>query len=803
VRLACGASGAVLAQGAALAADAPAAQNDTTQLQEVIVTANRSGAENLQSVAMAISAININQVDQANQGDITDLTKFTPSLSITQSAPGQNKFDMRGLSTGGYALSDTSDRSLVAVYLDDTPISVQGQTPDLRIYDLDHVEVLRGPQGTLYGAGSMAGTIRFITAKPNSNAYFGTFEVTGSDTEHGSGNYSLRGMINLPLISDKLALRATIFQGEDSGYIDNIGDRDKPDSNLNRSTQARVAIRWTPIDKLTVDVSYIYEKSRAYGLNQIDSGLPPYEVSTNGPQGTRDDFNLWALNTDYDLGFADLVTASSYTWRRIGFQDSIEPTIAYFFVNYTGQPLSTTSYPLFNAPTSYSQQIADLLPPEYFLITQKLHDYMQEDRLVSKDNGPIKWTAGVFFEYQSRDLYQDIPTPGFDTLSYENEFDGPFNTPNGLYNSQTVDGAFHPNDIFSGLQNEYEHQIALFTDDTWHVTKKLDLTAGVRWFDFKENYYLYEGGVYGVVNHVPLQEYAQQSSSGFNPRFNVSYHVNDDLMVYAEAAKGFRYGGANQPVPIGSSGIAEQCAENLAAYGYTSAPLTFGPDSLWSYSVGEKSTLLNGRMVLNADGYWIDWSNVQTRLALNCSYFFTDNKGDVTSRGLELETTIRLTHDFSVSANGSYNDARADGNINTSGAFNGDLAPYFPRWIASVTAFYDHPLENGTVHAQVSYQFRGDEQTAFNPLSTTVVNGQLVATGPNPVFAVIPAENNVSAALAYDIGRYEFGIFGNNLTNGVKVTDIDVATYYALYQAGNRESVARPRTIGARFKVKF
>jgi outer membrane receptor protein involved in Fe transport len=659
--------------------------------------------------------------------------------------------------------------------------------------------VLRGPQGTLYGAGSMAGTIRFITAKPSTTSTFGTLEVTGAGTEHGSTSDSFRGMINVPLIPDKLALRATIYQGEDGGFINNIGDRDKKDANLNRSTQARIALRWTPIDKLTVDFTYTYEKSRAYGLNQVDSGLAPYTISTNGPEGTRDDFNLYALNWDYDLGFADLVSASSYTWRRLGYQASIEPTIAYFFQSYPEYGFAG----LFNAPSSYNQQVADILPPEYFLITQKIHDYMQEVRLVSKDVGPVKWNVGVFYEYQKRNLYQDIPTPGFDTLSYENYFDGPFNTPGGLYNSETVDGAFHPNDIFSGLQNLSDYQVAVFTDDTWHVTKRLDLTAGVRYFNFHENYYLFESGVYGVVNHMPLNQYATQAANGFNPRFNASYHLSDDIMVYAEAAKGFRYGGANQPVPIGSSGIAAECAQNLASYGYSAAPLTFGPDSLWSYSVGEKARLLDGRMTLNTDAYWIDWSNVQTRLALNCSYFFTDNKGSITSRGVELQSTIRLTPELTFGGSASYNDARADGNIDTAGAFNGDLAPYFPRWIVSANLFYDRPLFAGQLHVQAGYQFRGDEQTTFNPLSTTLQNGVLVATGPNPVFAVIPAQNNVSAAAAYDFGRYEVGVFGNNLADGVKITDVGRATYYALYQAGDRDTVARPRTVGLRLKVKF
>jgi len=774
------------------------------RVDEVIVTANRSGAESLQNIATAISAVNIQQVDRAGLGNLDDLAKFTPSLSITEGAPGYNKFDMRGLTTGGYAESDTSDRSLVAIYLDDTPISVQGQTPDLRVYDLERVEILRGPQGTLYGASSMAGTIRFVTAKPSLTSTFGTLEATGADTEHGAASYSLRGMFNTPLIDDKLALRGTFYEGEDGGWINNIGLYNKKDSNTNRSTQARLALRWRPIDRLTVDLTGTYENSHAAGLNTEFSGLPQNTISTNSPEGTRDDFSLYSLNVNYDTGPFNIVNTTSYTWRRISFRQSDEATIGYFFQDYgSGLPIGQGSYPLFAAPTTYSQQVADALPPEEFLIDNKIHDLMEEFRLVSKDTGPLKWTAGVFFEHQSRKLYQDIPTPGFDTLSYENYFYGPFNTPNGLYNSKTVDGAFNANDIFSGLQNERETQVALYTDETWHVTHKLDLTAGVRYFDFHEDYYLFESGVYGVVNHVPLVLNATQKASGFNPRFNASYHVDDDIMVFAEAAKGFRYGGANQPVPIGSSGIAGQCAADLAAYGYNSAPLIFGPDHLWNYSVGEKAKLFGGRMTLNADVFYIDWEDVQTRLALNCSYFFTANKGSITSKGLEAESSLKLVDGFTLNTSLSYTDSAANGDIPTVGAFNGDQTPYFPTWIASVFLFYDRPLGSGMLHGQVGYHYRGEEHTTFDPSSTSIVSGQLVKTGPNPDYAVIPAGNDVSASLAYDFGSYEIGIYGTNLIDGVKVTDIFRATYYTAYQAGDADTVARPRTVGVRMKAKF
>ncbi len=284
------------------AAEVPVAPNADAnpELADIVVTATRSGAESLQKVAIPISVVNIDQITKSNQGNLVDLAKFTPSLAITEGAPGYNKFNMRGLSTGGYASSDTSDRPLVAIYLDDTPISIQGQTPDLKVYDLERVEILRGPQGTLFGAGSMAGTIRFVTAKPDAHKFFGSAEGDGAYTEHGDGSYNFRGMVNLPVVRDTLAVRANFYIGKDGGFIDNIGAYRRDNANSNRTTQARVAARWTPSARLTVDASVTYEQSRAHGLNSALSGLAPYTVSTNSPEGTSDKFRLYQLGADYD-----------------------------------------------------------------------------------------------------------------------------------------------------------------------------------------------------------------------------------------------------------------------------------------------------------------------------------------------------------------------------------------------------------------------------------------------------------------------------------------------------------------------
>ena len=210
-------------------------------------------------------------------------------------------------------------------------------------------------------------------------------------------------------------------------------------------------------------------------------------------------------------------------------------------------------------------------------------------------------------------------------------------------------------------------------------------------------------------------------------------------------------------------------------------------------------------MTFNADAYYIDWSDVQTRLLLNCSYFFTESAGSIHSKGVEAESTFRVTPEFTVSGSASFNDSHAAGNIPTVGAFSGDQSPYSPNVIASASAFYDKPIGDGVMHLQASYQFRSEQNTTFDPYSTSysAKTGVLTKTGNSQTFAIIPASNDVNASAAYTFGRYEVGVYGTNLTNGLKVTNIGRPTYYANYVAGNIDTIARPLTVGVRLKAKF
>lgn len=768
----------------ALMAGAAQAADKQHEVQEVVVTASRTGEQSIQKIPMAVSAINPENADRAGTGGFNDITRVVPSLILQEQAPGVNKIDMRGLTTGGIVNSDVQDRSLVSVYLDDSPISLQGANPDLKIYDLERVEVIRGPQGTLYGAGSMAGTIRLLTQKPNATDTFGSFEASASATDHGGANGNLRGMFNTPIVNDVLAVRATAYLGHDSGFIDNVGAVGKKDANDVDTKQGRLALRYTPNDRLTVDASVTYEWLITGGLNNAYNGLKPYTYSSNSAEYSKDNFLLYNLTAAYDLGWADLTSSTSYTDRHTGYRLGPEKTIAYFFESYGGYIGPNPR------PAVYDQAATNRLPAENYYINNKIHDFMQEFRIASKGDGALKWNGGVFYERQGRLYVQDIPTPGFDKLSYQNAFYAPFVTSRGTftkYDSQLVDQAFYPDDVFSGIQHSSEYQVAVFGEGTYNFTPQVALTAGLRYFKWEQKFDLFFSGVYGVDpgDHKPLIVDNKIGADGINPRFALSYTPNDDFMIFAEAAKGFRYGGVNQPVPK------QFCAADLAAAGVTDPPQTFGPDSLWSYSVGEKGRFANGRVTLNATAFLVDWSDVQTRLLLGqCSYYFIQNKGAIQSKGLELESVMRITDELTVTANGSYTNATANGDITNLKAKDGDTAPYFPKYIGSLGAVWEHPMSGGTLFVQGNYQYRGEAFNQFSPASTTRRR--------------IPPSTTLNLSAAYQFGTWEVGLFGTNLTNQNKIISIGAKpAYIATWQAGDSVVYARPRTIGVRLKKTF
>jgi iron complex outermembrane recepter protein len=728
------------------------------QLDTVIVTAGRMGNQDIQNVPMAITSLNPETLSKLNLTSLSDFTRLAPSVNMESTGNGINTITIRGLATRGSDSSETEDRSLVSVYLDDTPISLKSWTPDIKALDLESVEVLRGPQGTLYGAGAMAGNIRLTTKKPDTHTLSGYVEAEGSDTANfGGWNNAQRVAVNIPLIDDVLAVRINGYRDDMSGYIKNImiGGTE----NATRTDQGRIAVRWTPNDKLTVDTTYTIDKVRS-GLNYAEGKLPVYESAGLKRSQSNLDLNIFTLNLKYDLGFADINSTSSFVrMSNYYLHDQSYVYYDYYFGN-TG-PLESADFDSGNL----------------------IHDFVQEIRMTSKGDGPLKWLGGVFYERQTRHFVMNNPYTDFDALYGESV---------GIpgYSSVANDLANQADNAYYGDIHTIDRQFAAYGEVTYDVTSRLGLTAGLRYFDWHEDYSIYSAGYVGngpgasadepigtplIVNSTP-------HASGATPRFAATFKLTDTTNVYAEIAEGFRYGGVNQPVP------AIYCGADLAAEGLTAAPASFGPDKLWSYTIGEKSKLADDRVTLNVAGFWINWKNTQTTVPLDCSYVYTQNIGSVTSKGVEVETAAKLSPNASVSFNGSYNHSSASTNITNLNAPDGTTSPYAPRFIGSISGNYHVPIAGNSLEFNANYSYKTSFNNSFNQSASS--------------FRQIPSTKTLNGSVAYEMGRYEISVFGNNLANARNIEHIGSVPGGSI-APGDDVAYDRPRTVGLRVRASF
>ena len=726
-----------------------AATTSDSDLAEIVVSANRIGDQSVQTIPMSISVVNPVALDRLGGADLTDLAGSVPSLTVEAGGPGLSKIDLRGITTGAADIfNNLEDRPLVSVYIDDTPLAVQGLNPDLKVFDLERVEVLRGPQGTLYGASAMGGTVRYITRKPDENDFFGSAEAVASDTAGGGVNYSVRGAVNLPIQHDTLGLLVAGYNGRDSGWIDNV-ETGSDRINWSRSSQGRVALRFLPVEHVTLDASVLFEKLDTGGSNYAFSQLGKNQFASLTATPINDDLRVYNLTAAYDPTWGHVISSSSYTTRTVGYNDTSQYLTEAFFI--PPPPLAGV-YVNQNHITNFSQEL----------------------RVNSNHTGSFNWIGGAYYSHGIRANYQNGNTPGFDST-----FGALIGDP--TFNSVTY-GGFAPNDQFSALENIREHEIGLFAEITWTPVPRLSLTGGLRYFDWHQDFYIYQGGIAGALGPgEPLTTQQGTSASGSNPRFVANFHATDTTILFVEAAKGFRYGGVNDPVPL------SVCAPSLAAEGLKSSPLTFGPDHLWSYSLGEKTTLDNNRLRLNATAFVIDWNEVQTSHLLECQYTFIENAGAVRSTGGEAEATYKVTPAFTMGLNGSYTHAVANGAVPNVGAASGDRVPFVPEYLASATVDYAVPLGAKTLRFNGEYQYHGNSATEFN--------------ASNPLDRGLNAYSNINIGANLESLNWQCGLFVRNLANSSQVTLIIPDAIGS--QPGDRVAYARPRTIGIRFAYQF
>lgn len=745
-------------------AAASAASGD--QLEEVIVTAEKH-TEDARKVPASITVVSATDIAEQHILEIADLTRSVPNLSFSsQGGAGNQNIELRGISS-------TAGSSTVAVYLDDVPLTVrnldtQGQV-EPGFFDIQRVEVLRGPQGTLYGASSEGGTIRYITNPLDLNRFSGEVTSDVSGTKHGGVNYTARGIVNVPLIADELAIRGGISTTKNSGYIDHYSPDDATKllakgTNGDQTTTARIALEWRPTAALIVKPALLYQLQKTDDLNVVDLGAADLLSQQKRVREWGDDtLVVPSLTIGYDLNWADLTSASSYFYRD--FNRQVDGTA--YNSGYIGSVIDGAGILGLDGNLD-GALIGNVASPVHYRI--RTQQATQELRLASKPyapgGAPITWIAGAFYSHQKLDSRDFETAPGLNDAFTSLYGAGILTSPAFLQALSNPPIPAFPNDtVYRNDKLFKETQSAVFGEATYHVTPALRLTAGVRYLH-ADTSLLRIGGFFFAIGSPPAIS-IESRGSPVTPKFALTYDVNENASVYLVASKGFRLGGPNRPLP-------SFCP---------STPATYGPDSLWNYEAGAKSLLLDGKLSVNADVFYIDWKSIQVDINLPCTFDYNTNAGTAASYGSEFEIRYKPIRSLTLGLSGGYTHATLTSDVPMLSITKGEAVPGVPKVSADVSARYSAPLS--------------DSVTGFG-----TVNWNYVGSSHGTVGVTDPDYNRPSYSVGgLNVGAeyldWEFSLFAKNLLNE-----------QAIIQKPNLQTVNRgytltPRTVGVSAMVRF
>jgi len=758
------------ATGLAVAADA-----DDSGLAEITVTAEKV-TSTIQNTPISISAISGDQLNAAGLTRIEDIAHEIPGLSMRSAGPGLTEYDARGLASNGGAAPT------VGFYLDEIPLSPPALSQsgkvviDPNLYDLERVEVLRGPQGTLYGSGSMGGTIKVITNQPKLGALEGSVQGTGSYTDGGGGNYSGDLMLNMP-VGDALAVRLVLSDLYRSGWIDNITVSPFPvtignpvqgnvlaapvthvyhDANDEKLWSARISVLYKPSEDFSVLAQAMAQSLHLGGYDLIDgspdSAVPSrvYDAHYEAfplREGVMDDISVFGLTVNANVNFADLTTATAY-WSRLGVQTQ-DASESIYVANGGAAPFVANGY----TERDPSHQIS------------------QEVRLTSHDSGGYHWVAGAFYS---------------DLHSVWNEIgENP-----AIVSPAVPDGAY-----FISWNPYTVKQTALFADGSYKFTDHWKLSAGVRWYTYKSEQDEYSWGFDGPNLTQPTSSLITTASDrGFNPRVTLSYLPDPDLTTYATVSKGFRPGGANQILPPSLCG--------------NSGTLKFGPDSAWNYELGEKAKLFDNWLTINSDFYYIKWDGIQQVLTLPCGYQFYNNAGDGRTFGPELEINAKLTSELTASLTGAYTDAKI---TNPNAAYT--------SFLTNIATFPDgvtHPCPTAGGGCTAPIMNVVKDTASLSLLYSTKVLSDYDFTA-RIADSFIGSSYDVAYYFAYKLPSYNLAnarvglakdawsadLFVDNLTNKVALMTANNTSFQFNIPQVVRYTTNQPRTVGIQANYKF
>ena len=729
-----------LAVGSLIAIQTASAQNPSDSLDEIVVTAQRR-AERLQDVPAAITALSGDTLNQMRLQGNADLAAYVPSLSFDVLGPGETTLAIRGLGTS-YGLEPA-----VSLYINETPLDIRTDgfagAPDIDFFDVDRVEVLRGPQGTLYGSSSMGGAVRILTAQPDPSAVAVNAEVGGSSMQGGGVGYLAKSAVNLPLTGDS-AIRVVGAFEHVPGYINQAVAGDyavaQPDLPVTARRindvdlkSGRIIGLWKPTDGLTIKPTLMISRVDASNNSNYFSNLSDFTTADYYPSPQSSRLEVGNLQVDYAFDFATLMSSTSVLSRDVQTQSDFTLLLANI------APAFGIAY-----PPNY---------PETDFDTSHNSGFVQELRLTSPTDQALRWVGGAYFSH-----YRQHSTETSNSATFAGAI-GQTTGPN-LY-------------LFD--QSVIDQQMAAFVDLTYKITPRLEITAGERYYELRDSLENTQSGVLAA----PSQPLVHAKASGNSPRLVLTYHPVDDTTVYATAARGYRPGGPNVGLPAGIG-----CTLSNAY-----SPL-YQPDTVWNYELGTKLEFLDRKLSIDVAAYRIDWKNVQQSVDdPGCGYLFVANVGSARSKGFEAEINFKPVESLLLSASGSYDHAEftsIDIAFEGAGAaLPGQAVPGVPRQKFNLGGEYTAVIANHTGYLRLDWSHLGRVPAGFT------------------YDAVRPAYGSLESTVGVRAGHYDLSLYGHNLTNSNGILEILEGATYSYGNTFTTHISTPPRTVGLDLKMHF
>ena len=771
----------------AIAAPVAAQEADDEDGNVIIVTATKRDA-NLQDVPFSINAQTAEDIQKSGAVTLEDLSRNVAGLSVQNLGPGQSQVSVRGVSAGQVVRDQPGVKEQVGVYLDESVVSLSLFTPDLDLFDLNRVETLRGPQGTLFGSGSVGGTIRYITNQPRLSATEGSIEANLNLVDGDDLGGHLKGAINLPL-GDTAAIRAVGYFTRYGGFINAIGPAGGEDVNSGERYGGRIALTFEPSGSFSITPRIVYQKVTADGFNRQELyNLFGNRFTTTRPQVTFDEREQYLLLREafedetliadatikVDIGGAELTSVTSYIDRSI--------LVSRDASALTGSVSVDLGYPA-----------AAVLLPSNLRDTTELETFTQELRLASDNDGPFQWVFGGFYSKIDRVYTQRLPTPGYDAATDATLGAG---TSAAVRNGFPVDSPFN-----SDLPYDIK-QFAVFGEVSYDLTDALTITAGGRFYDFKEERTITTGGLFANGDRGVVDE---TKSDGFTPRVLVSYDISEDVTLNAQASKGFRLGGVNDPLntPLCN-------AQDRALFGGFQS---YDDETLWNYELGVKTQ--GDGFTFNAGGFYNDISNLQVTLdAGSCSSRIVFNVPKAHTAGVEFELGLQPTDGLDLSLSGSLIEAEFDTTLPgaltaATGIRNGNRLPSVPKFQLSAAGSYEWPVGDGAdAFVTASFQHVGNRFTQpadqeNNPRTFThnLPFGGQPAGSATTLDLTLPSYQLVNMSVGVDFdGGLSLTAYVNNLFDENALLSFD-------RERGGRArlgyNVGQPRTFGITARKSF